>query len=1237
MIRSDFLPLLPLSLPFFVDCIELQAMRSEPTAKAEPKKANTSMKKLDSRAKLQDLRDASAHMLVCAAEMDAMVAALGCTSPRLTGTIRKFRSAAAGVDATSDEVTKDVKKRIGSHSEYAFRRMKKSRGIMAATAMPPNVLQCIKSAEAAGVIGNRNRFGTKEGAPPKKKRKSTVLRRLSAQTTADKKVTAYDVTIQRPAETVRIMVPDPSNGSTYQPLEVATVLSRVDKRYRTKLASLWNEKGLVPVTDDYCYRVCKNYLEGKKIAETWGDKHRGGRPPIMDLADVEASREAHFVKNGGLSFKPDDVKRWLITQHNSQRIANGGIADPTWEPAPSTVKNYYELFTADPSVELSKKAQGQTNTRFAAGTSERALVCLVVGECYSKYRIGEPSASHPMRENPGTKGAQELERLVSKYYGNAPVYTIHPSLINNTDDTKMYTCKTAMGRGQAKGNYVFTAHQSSLKVQQNSPKVRDDAPVVANGVSVKPTFTLSAGGFVAPFYVTVYGLTERELPREKTPSGIRIVPIEGFCVGSLVDLRHVNARGYVVLCRADVDAESVSMRNFLHYHQEIYLKQHVDVIREVAFDYDSNMEVDDYLESYGSFDGATDQLSAVTQKEIMGLSRSRRNTMVKHNKSRSMREQPADCGDIFKLLKFQDKITSSEHQPSQFLANKINATFTRLQNEGIVYLGKKRGPLESFLATFPEATRKVISPEKIQQGYIRMGAIDKESKCRPDMDVLLNTLAGDDKEKQSRLKAVKGIIVAHFDEFMNDFRDYGRIREETLNQHFVEDYGMDGESMPCPETLAKLSQGRYTVLTNENIANELEGKQMEVENEKKAKAGRERAVAMKYLEDAALFEQDLVKLDVPRDSISEDVLLKHGTTTVAKLLGYVVSRNSSDAAAAAKFKKTQTKKILVRRALEVIATPVLLSLASEDEGGDDEEPRRLAPDISLTPSDAVMASDLLRNAGWTDNARMLFEDIVVHCLSNSDISQDDCERADVLSKLLLSRLRRLKEKKIINTDKHKHYALSWYASNTPVMAALMVLFKHCVGNVSCIKLDECLLSGPENFADLDDCEDSMGAYLVFDMVRRVFCRSGKAHSAKRDAAPRTFGVRRTEHKEDALNNPEKSNFHSSYPHKNARRDTGEAIRGYFDDLNFKAALGWKHRVGPSGAKILTSSISNGGLFVWDDATMNRLGSTKSRLQVKEVQMDLVAYLIESTYDIALEKSKNVSASAGWERFLLEFA
>ena len=64
---------------------------------------------------------------------------------------------------------------------------------------------------------------------------------------------------------------------------------------------------------------------------------------------------------------------------------------------------------------------------------------------------------------------------------------------------------------------------------------------------------------------------------------------------------------------------------------------------------------------------------------------------------------------------------------------------------------------------------------------------------------------------------------------------------------------------------------------------------------------------------------------------------------------------------------------------------------------------------------------------------------------------------------------------MLNADKHRQtlrfVALSWCALNIPpvvVVAALMVLFKHAVGDVSVVKLGGCLLSCPDSFVDVDD-------------------------------------------------------------------------------------------------------------------------------------------------------------------------
>lgn len=165
----------------------------------------------------------------------------------------------------------------------------------------------------------------------------------------------------------------------------------------------------------------------------------------------------------------------------------------------------------------------------------------------------------------------------------------------------------------------------------------------------------------------------------------------------------------------------------------------------------------------------------------------------------------------------------------------------------------------------------------------------------------------------------------------------------------------------------------------------------------------------------------------------------------------------------------------------------------------------------------------------------------------------------------------------------------------------------------------------------------MGGYLVYEIMERIFCRSGKVHSAKRDGNPRTFGVRRDEHAESALSNPRGSRFHGSYADKSVTGLTGYKRLGHFQNLRFVAALGWGRTPGTEAVKALTQPIEKGGLFVWDQATMNRIHSKKRRPEVKAVQMDLVSYLIESAYDVALSSGKNVSSNPGWEKFLLEFA
>mmetsp|Transcript_2660 Transcript_2660/g.6149 ORF Transcript_2660/g.6149 Transcript_2660/m.6149 type:complete len:338 (-) Transcript_2660:1738-2751(-) len=247
-----------------------RAMSSKrPAAKPRPLKVNNSLKKLERRGKLQNLHDANSHFLRCMTEMEAAVATSG--SSRLVGAMRKMRAASAGVAVTSNELTKEVKKEAGSYCEYVHRRKSAARGIKAATSMPGNVIELIKSAKAASEIGDHNRYGKTGGSPPRKKMRNGT-RELSACTctAADKDVTRYEVSVLCPAETVCISVPNPSSGSLYQPLELARILSKIETKFRRKLAACWKEAGLVEVSDQQCARLCKLYPRRKRRSQDLG-------------------------------------------------------------------------------------------------------------------------------------------------------------------------------------------------------------------------------------------------------------------------------------------------------------------------------------------------------------------------------------------------------------------------------------------------------------------------------------------------------------------------------------------------------------------------------------------------------------------------------------------------------------------------------------------------------------------------------------------------------------------------------------------------------------------------------------------------------------------------------------------------------------------------------------------------------------------------------------------------------
>ena len=117
-----------------------------------------------------------------------------------------------------------------------------------------------------------------------------------------------------------------------------------------------------------------------------------------------------------------------------------------------------------------------------------------------------------------------------------------------------------------------------------------------NVLRVRLTFTMNAAGMCAAIFITVTGLTERELQKEECPSGVLHVSIKGIRVGGTQDLRH-DAVGYLAFYRKKkcVAAQTMAeQRNFTFYCHEVLIS-FIDISRQKLYGYVEGGYTPDYL------------------------------------------------------------------------------------------------------------------------------------------------------------------------------------------------------------------------------------------------------------------------------------------------------------------------------------------------------------------------------------------------------------------------------------------------------------------------------------------------------------------------------------------------------------------------------------------------------------------------------------------------------------------
>ena len=109
-------------------------------------------------------------------------------------------------------------------------------------------------------------------------------------------------------------------------------------------------------------------------------------------------------------------------------------------------------------------------------------------------------------------GVKLLFKMIHGYHDHKPIVPILPAMCYSTDDTTDYIYE---GYGNNRKGLFRLVSNKSLKNVGSLSRYRINNSKAMNGMRVKLTYTFSAAGTMAPIFISILGLTEKELPEDE--------------------------------------------------------------------------------------------------------------------------------------------------------------------------------------------------------------------------------------------------------------------------------------------------------------------------------------------------------------------------------------------------------------------------------------------------------------------------------------------------------------------------------------------------------------------------------------------------------------------------------------------------------------------------------------------------------------------------------------------------
>ncbi len=145
-----------------------------------------------------------------------------------------------------------------------------------------------------------------------------------------------------------------------------------------------------------------------------------------------------------------------------------------------------------------------------------------------------------------SEGCKNLYNKVLMCNDNYTTKPIKPQYLYSTDDTTQYVWE---GNANSKTDKWYLVSDDANNSRYSNYKVESNKNM--KGIRVKCTFTFSAIGGVAPFFVTVANLRSDELSKENCPTGFLPIKIPGLCRGGGGYDPTSEGYGYILFTRSD--------------------------------------------------------------------------------------------------------------------------------------------------------------------------------------------------------------------------------------------------------------------------------------------------------------------------------------------------------------------------------------------------------------------------------------------------------------------------------------------------------------------------------------------------------------------------------------------------------------------------------------------------------------------------------------------------------------